>query len=114
MLGAKKQQTPGSCKALGYGSCLHDPSNTLAPNFRNTPVEPETFCCLVHCVSLGTEEIPNRPLWDEGINEKVQNVMIGVKGSIQSRMDVVFMTIFFQPQIPQSINQPDQSPGSVV
>ena len=72
----------GFLPGLGCGSCLQDLSDTLALNFSNTPVEPETFCCLVHCVSLHTEEILNRPLWDEGINEKVQNGMIGIKGSI--------------------------------
>ena len=78
----QRRGNAGFLPGLGCGSCLQDLSDTLALNFRNTPVESEPFCCLVHCVSLDTEEILNRPLWDEGINEKVQNGMIGVKGSI--------------------------------
>ena len=41
--------------ALGCGPAWMVLLMHLPLNFRNTPVEPGTLCCLVQCVSLDTE-----------------------------------------------------------
>ena len=52
------------------------------------------------CGKSSILQMISQELLDEGISEKVQNGMIGVKGPIQSRMDVVFMRIFFSATNP--------------